>query len=655
MSNWFHQKSYSNARVIVTSRHWATDYLKAQLDKQPSQHIELVSSYQDQIDWLIELKRQELPTKFLSMIGDFLKYLEETPAIRGNMHTPLATEITLEVYQWSQESSSPLPTTVTQLYTSYTCLCIHKYLDNHSHFEPKMWKSNNFRDLAEPLRSWFFSLCRLAFDGLLDSQRLVFPDVPNHLRLETLGLMQAQAPLYASEESAVVSYHYKHLTLQEFLSALLLSWMSDEERREIVERCVSDGHYTMVFRFLCGLTKSSPILRDHTRRMLDSKEDKDKLTVFHWLFEGGDKASTADILGEREIRVHSEYSWSAHDYLVTGYSIVRSNCSWVIDFNNSHMGDEKMTQFLQALSSADGEQGNAYITSIDWSWNELTSQSLCHLQDIPAHFLRHLKRLALSNNNLDRTAVDHIAKTIPHMPQLEEFKLNRNRDIQRGGAVSLVSVLRDHKALKCLDLYGTNIGEEDCEQLAQLLSSSQCLEELQVSENSLSSDSVHILFKRLQQNSSLKTLRVGYIISEQHNNHISLEAMKTLSAYLQDKEKCKLETLDMSKCDISSDTAVELAHGLSQNCSVKVLELSDNPIGDEGAAALGQAMTENKTITTLWLARCDITTTGGAALVSSLIVNSTIKELYISGNSLGGAITAPEALVHESIQIVNFN
>ena len=297
-------KVLPKARVIVTSRHWATDYIKAQ---QPSQHIELVSSYQDQIDWLIELKKQDLSTKFLSTLDRFLKYLEETPAIRDNMHTPLATEITLEVYQWSQESSSPLPTTVTQLYTSYTCLCIHKYLDNHPHFEPKMWKSNNFRDLAEPLRSWFFSLCRLAFDGLQDDQRLVFPDVPNHLRLETLGLMQAQAPLYASEESAVVSYHYKHLTLQEFLSALLLSWMSDEERREIVESCVRDGHYTMVFRFLSGLTKSSPILRDHMRKMLDSEEDKDKLTIFHWLFEGGVKASTADILGEREIRVHSHY------------------------------------------------------------------------------------------------------------------------------------------------------------------------------------------------------------------------------------------------------------------------------------------------------------------------------------------------------------
>ena len=235
------RKVLPNAKIIVTSRSWTTSYIKEHLKGQPSQHIEIVSSYQDQIDWLMELREKKVPKKFLSMISGFLEYLEETPAIRGNMHTPLATQITLEVYQWSQESGSSLPTTVTQLYTSYTCLCIHKYLDNHSHFEPKMWKTNNFRDLPEPLRSWFASLCRLAFDGLVDGQRLVFSDVPNHLRLETLGLMQAQAPLYASEESAVVSYHYKHLTLQEFLSALLLSWMSNEERIEIVKMCISNG------------------------------------------------------------------------------------------------------------------------------------------------------------------------------------------------------------------------------------------------------------------------------------------------------------------------------------------------------------------------------------------------------------------------------
>ena len=576
-------KLLPKARVFVTSRSWATDYIKIQLDKQPSQHIELVSSYQDQIDWLIELNKQELPSKLLTITDGFLKYLEETPAIRCNMHTPMATDITLEVYQWSQESSSPLPTTVTQLYTSYTCLCIHKYLDNHSYFSSKLWKSNDFRDLPEPLHSWFFSLCRLAFDGLLDGQRLVFPDVPNNLRLESLGLMQAQAPLYASEESAVVSYHYNHLTLQEFLSAQLISWMSDEEKNAIVEKYVDDGYFTMVLRFLSGLTKSSLMSKNLSTKLLHSFDRK--FVLFHWLFERGDKALIADILREtKKEYVRPDHSWTALDYFVTGYCIARSNCMWDIDFNSSGMGDEKMTQFLQALSCKDGEQGNASLASLEWADSKLTSQSLCHFQDIPIHFFHSLKSFDISINDIDKTAVEYIAKTIPYMPQLVELRLLGNSRIGRGGAVSLVSALCDHNALEYLNFSSTNIGKEDCDQLAQLLSSSQCPETLDIEYNSLSSDSI-------------------------------IELVRALS---------------------------------HPNCSLKTLTLSSNPIGDEGAAALAQSITKNKTITSLQLSWCGITATGGAELASSVTVNSTIEWLEIGGNSLGEAVPTFAELVRQS-------
>ncbi len=70
----------------------------------------------------------------------------------------------------------------------------------------------------------------------------------------------------------------------------------------------------------------------------------------------------------------------------------------------------------------------------------------------------------------------------------------------RGGATSLISPLYcDHTAFKKLDLSSTNIAEEDCDLLAQLLCSGQYLESLLVSDNCLSSDSVHILFRGLQQ------------------------------------------------------------------------------------------------------------------------------------------------------------
>ncbi len=89
------------------------------------------------------------------------------------------------------------------------------------------------------------------------------------------------------------------------------------------------------------------------------------------------------------------------------------------------------------------------------------------------------------------------------MPQLEKLDLSYNPKIRSGGATSLVSALCDHKALKKLVLSWTGIAEKDCEQLAQLLCFSQCLESLNVNDNSLSSDSVHILFKGLQQKTAL--------------------------------------------------------------------------------------------------------------------------------------------------------
>ncbi len=115
--------------------------------------------------------------------------------------------------------------------------------------------------------------------------------------------------------------------------------------------------------------------------------------------------------------------------------------------------------------------------------------------------------------------------------------------------------------------------------------SSQYLESLDVSDNSLSSDSVHILFSGLQQNSSLD---IG----------------------LKDK--------------------------LIRNCSLKKLNLSGNLLGDSEVTYLGKELETNKTITKLELQSCSMTTIGGAALASSLMINSTIEVLDISRNSLGG-------------------
>ena len=621
------------ATVIVSSRPWATNYIKQQLDKRPSQHIEIVASVHDQIEYLLQIEKKHPSSKSSSGLAQFLDYLDRTPAIRAAMHTPMATRITLEVFHWSQETGSPLPSTVTDLYTAYTSLLVHTHLDNHPLLGLKSWKSINFRDLPKPVNKMFIGLCQLAYEGLLDGQRLVFPDLPKHLKhlqLETLGLMQAQAPLHASEDSAVLSYHYNHLTVQEFLSAyyILQLELTEKERSETCLKFIEDGHFTMVMRFLSGQTESTFIPRDVMRRVLGSY--KGELTVFHWLFAGGETAPVADILRNGVMTVRSYYNWTALDYYITGCVITRSNCTWDVYFSHSSIGDEDMELFNRGLcTSSEDNRGNGHIRYIDLSSNDLSLQSLSHLVDVPVHILCHLKMIDLSYNKLDLTSMDHFAKTIPHMPQLETLWLGSNPDINRGGAVAVVSALCDPKVLKELRLSHTNIGEEDCKQIASLLSRSQTLKELDIGDNSLTSDNIHIILNGLHKNSSLKHLAMD-------NNHMSLDNMKSLSVYLQDRGKCKLERLDLSYCTIEPETAVELPHGLSHNRSVKTLVLSHNDVGDEGATALGQTLLKNKTLTRMELFNCGITATGGTALATSLLDNTTLERLDISCNALGG-------------------
>ncbi len=552
----------ANAIVIVSSRPWATDFIKEQLDKQPSQHIEIVASVHDQVDWLIELKEKSSSIQS-DLIDTFLKYLDETPAIKGNMHTPLATDITWTVYQWCRESNIGLPITVTQLYEAYACCCIRNFLQTDHQLDPEQWKSKDFNDLLEPYKTWFFDLCQLALNGLENRQQLVFSDVPNVLGLQTLGLMQAVSPLYVSEGSALVNYHFNHLTLQEFLAAKALSQLKNKERNAIIKKYFRDGFFTNVIRFFSGVIKPSPILINHVTKLFNSGNQQDKLIVFHLLFEGGDKVSIADIIGNNDMSIELDNSLSALDCFVTGYCIAQSDCAWNIDSSSAHMGDDKIIQFLQALiHRLEGKQRNLHITSLDFKNNDLTSQSIRYLPDVARHFFHHLKSLDLSHNELDGTALDHIAKIIPHTPQLEELNLGFN-DIQRGGAVSLISTIVNHKDLKRLNLPATNIGEEDCEKIALLLSCSPCLRLLNVARNNLSSDSLHILFSGLKQ-SKIKYLTLA-------NNKLGDSEVIALGQIL--AENTTIIELELSNCSISIAGGAELALLLKTNSTLKCLHI----------------------------------------------------------------------------------
>ena len=106
------------ATVFVTSRPWASENLRQKCGHQISQHVEILASAKDQIEHYISKAEAEAqPSSFATKFTD---YLSSNPAIRAAMYTPVTAKISAEVFTWSQPTESPPPTTMTELFTTFT-------------------------------------------------------------------------------------------------------------------------------------------------------------------------------------------------------------------------------------------------------------------------------------------------------------------------------------------------------------------------------------------------------------------------------------------------------------------------------------------------------------------------------------------------------
>ena len=471
----------------------------------------------------------------------------------------------------------------------------------------------------------------MAYEGILNRQQLVFSAAHFPTGFAPLGLMQEVPQLYT--EGRASSYHFIHLTLQEYLAAVHISQLPAHE--PTIQEHVNSGHFKMTMRFLAGCTKLANILPNI---MMDTK-----LNTFHFLFEAKDISMTTRTLGSDEMVVRPHYSWTPLDYYVTGHAISHSNCSWRLHFESTSIDDEKFELFCQGCAAL-GETGcRGHISRANFSFNGFTSKSIQSFVNIPPHILQNMRELDLSRNKLDGSACDLLAKVVPSMSRLEKLWLGGN-PIGSGGAVEVIKALCG-SGVKELLLGKTGIGEPDCEALCELLKSSHSLQHLDIDQNNLSSESVASIITGLSHNSSLAALYIP-------NSHFSMANVDSLASVLKDHSNCTLTELDLQDCHISSEGAVELAAALCKNTTLKYLDLSRNPIGEhvEGVTAVAKMLVENETLTRLDLEDCHISSEGAMELAAALCKNSTLKYLDLNRNPIGveGASSMSDMLQHNT-------
>ena len=210
-----------------------------------------------------------------------------------------------------------------------------------------------------------------------------------------------------------------------------------------------------------------------------------------------------------------------------------------------------------------------------WS---ITAESVKQFLTIPNSLIQHIQYLNLNNNNLDRRACDVLAEGVQRMPCLETLDLRYNSHIGCGGAVQLLSSLHSNK-LRELYMDETGINDPDFECLASYIHSTTSLHELWIGENDISVESIDSLCKALSTNSSIRFL-------DMRDCHLTTSHCVCLGQLLRHPIHCKIETLYLSSCSLTSDGVGEVMSGLSDNHTLRELDLNYNKIRSEGVVTI---------------------------------------------------------------------
>ena len=630
------------ATVLITSRPWASEFLHQECKGHISQHIEILGFTKANIQSYLESTTPD----DRSLLADLKKYISCYPHINSLMYIPLNSAIVVEVYRNSRKDKTLFPKTMTELYSSLVrSLLLRHLLDHPVHGKKRRWRVHSFSDLPQDVYQQLCELAKIAYEGILHDQQVIFSDLPEDF--ETLGLMQCAPELYV-DEGAAVSYNFLHLTVQEYLAAFHLSQQPVEKQIEHFRKYNRSNkhHFHMVLWFVCGINKftgySSEVL--NTLCVLEPSDDSASVVTFntlHQLFEAQGNDIIADLLGSSDIQPYEQYGGvTPFDCFVLGYCVSHSNCTWKIDLEECDIGDEGVEMLVRGAVEEETHCTGGF-SEINLGDSGITSEGMKQLLKFPKQFITKLETLNLNSNNLDSKSCAALARLIPNVPHLKKLCLSDNPNIGQGGTVPLIASLTAHNSLEELMLYNTGIGVRDCLALRELLSSSTNLKKLIIgnddgdfdsdvnsdfiSWNALPPEAVELIISGLHHNTTLKKLDMS-------NSHFSLLTIALLASLLETNHT--LVYLKLSNCNIVSDVTCLLASALCTNDTLQKLDLSYNPIGLEGAIAFAKMLETNHSLVNLNLARCNIVSDGTCQLASALCTNDSLQKLNLKHNSI---------------------
>ena len=427
-----------------------------------------------------------------------------------------------------------------------------------------------------------------------------------------------------------MSHNFLHLTVQEFLAALHISFMSPEQQLEHLKRH-KEGKLKVVLRFLAGLTKLANISLEQIKGLFgkplqvnESSQGKccTRMTpdisvgVHHtnWMFETQSTEIIKTLLENGTVEFVCEKGMVPLEYYCVGYCITHSQCNWCLTFAED-MEDEKLEMFLTEINKTGGGTEHRVAVKTD---QPMSSEKLNTLFAALGPWLEELY-LKLADNGSSLSLTNLPTLHILELGMCSKSTLNLSSDFSLQSLESLT--INAGNA-------GNTLGLKSCEAIGKLLSTSTSLKELyfKVAEGkkwSMGSKGMEAITKGMRDNMALplRSLEIECKCT------FSDTAANFLSIYI--GRSTILQDLSLRSITISATCMEAITKGMSDNMALPLrsLEIECNcPFTKTAAKSLGQFIRNSTALKYVRMRNVEISGCGLRELTEALLHCSSLQE-----------------------------
>ena len=382
--------------LVITSRPTASAHLHGIVNCR----VEIVGFTEENRLEYIKAAMEDADEK----VGALQLYLQSNPTINALCYIPLNMTILLCL---SINGMQNLPKTQTELYKRFIEMTVTRFL--HRQDDKIITANIDLLDLPHPHSEVFEELSQLAFTALQNDQ-LVFTltelkaSCPNLTRSPNnwngLGLLQSVK--YFNNGTEILTYHFLHFSIQEYMAACYISKLSDSKQIGLLKNTFWTIRYYNMWIMYVGITGGKSFALKHffsgnwfqfftwlvpspgiSKKLTTDKVKR--LHVFQCLVEtkNYDMISTlGQCFHNQEIDLSKQTLLPSHLNILV-FFLIKSTCKrWnKLDLSSCNIGDTGCTVLLQWFRCKN-THCLLNIKHVDLSYNKFGFSSLSKLFEI---------------------------------------------------------------------------------------------------------------------------------------------------------------------------------------------------------------------------------------------------------------------------------